>query len=1114
MIHYRSHYQRRDDAWDERASTLHNPQTRRTDEAHSHYPTHSQMTSFKSLERRSLSSQRSGVGPRSTLLRAVFRAFLSLFLSLPGLEFKTAAAQPDDLQFHHVAVEAGLPSDVITSILQDNRGFLWFGTSKGLGRYDGYTFHVPRDTTSPRGDFVYALYRDSTPFIWIATIGGGLKRYDPICDVFVQYKHDAADRNTLRSDSVYSVFRDHAGQMWIGTFQGLDRFDSSTHAFVRAFPDTLSLPDSIPNQVTSICECSSLPGVLWLGTLGGGLVRYDCLHSTARRYLHSARDANSLSHNSVRFVREAPGFPLILWIGTEGGGLDRFELSREQFTFFKSEVEPPPRQGFDFVRSMYQDHSGGMWLGTRGGLSWFNPTTGESVHYENNPINPKTIVNGHVNDIYEDQNGTYWVGTRGGLDRFSPKTERIALYQHDPSDPLSLSSNQLYGLLEDRAGFLWIASWGGGLNRYDPVAKTFNAFRHNVHDPSSLRNDYMKTVYEDKAGTLWVGSAEGILHRFDKNSGKCDAFTILDDARNDFDKIVLSILEDREGIFWIGTDEGLYVFDKITGTHHGVRLSPLAYNGREHPHVTALYEDRHSVLWVGTRDDGLIRYDKNTHTIVSYRQDAGDPHSISHGLIAHIHEDQEGTLWVTTSGGLNRLNAETGKFISFTTADGLPDNMIYGFVQDDAGNFWLSTDNGLCRFNPATKRCKNFGIEDGLQGREFNFNSFCKSKSGRMYFGGNLGLNAFYPGSLPDNPHIPPVVVTMIKAFDKEVRADTASPYLTTITLPYHENYLSFEFAALDFKDPLKNLYAYKLEGLDREWIQCGTRRYTTYSHLEAGTYVFKVKGSNNDGVWNEEGTSIAVIITPPFWSTWWFRAFALVAMFGSVGGTVRYLEIRKMKRRIERLEQERALERERSRISQDMHDEVGASLTKIAIVSELAMKNAGDADGMTTQLQNISQTSREVVDSISAIVWAINPKNDRLDNLAGYLREYASDYFEITPIHCRFDFPDELPSDPLSSVVRRNIFLTVKEAIHNIVKHSAATAVHIRLSLAGRQLEIGIEDNGKGFLMEDISRYGNGLNNMRKRIESINGKFDIQSQPGGGTKISFIVPVTQGIPL
>jgi ligand-binding sensor domain-containing protein/signal transduction histidine kinase len=969
---------------------------------------------------------------------------------------------------------------------------------------------VPVGISSRSGDFVYALCEDKTRNIWIGTIGAGLTRYDPVYERFTKFKHDPSDQSSLRSDSVFSIFQDHAGHMWIGTLRGLDLFDSTKQAFVHVFPDALSPPDSVSNQVVSICERRSQPEVLWLGMLGGGLVRFEWTRGTTKRYLHVSRDANSLSNNTVRLVYEAHGFPAFLWICTEGGGINRFEVSQEQFASFKSDTAPPPRQGHDFVRAMMQDRSGIMWLGTRGGLSRFNPTTGRSVHYESDPRNPKAIVKGHINAIFEDASGTHWVGTRGGLDRFPPVTERLVLYQHDPSNPQSLSDNALYALHEDRTGILWIATWGGGLNRYDPASEIFTVYKHNPRDPSSLRNDYLKTVFKDRAGTLWAGNAEGILHRFDQRTGKWKAFSILSDAKNDFDKTILSIFEDKDGLFWIGTDEDLYTLDRSAGTFHQVALGPPGRDGLKSRSVTALFEDRKGILWIGTRRDGLIRYEKPTGAVAILEHDPKNPRSLSHNQILYIHEDRRGALWVATGGGgLNRLEAETTEFTSFTSADGLPDNTIYGFLEDDVGNFWIGTDGGLCRFNPDTRKCKILDVKDGLQGKEFNFRSFCRSRNGRMFFGGNNGLNAFYPDSIRANLHVPPVVITNIKIFDKVVKTKTGFPYLSTLTLPYYDNYLSFEFTALDFKNQAKNQYAYMLQGLDNDWIQCGDRRYATYTNLEGGSYTFRVKGSNNDGVWNEEGTSILVTIMPPFWATWWFRSFAIIALFASVGGGVRYLEMRKMKRRIELLEQERALERERSRISQDMHDEVGASLTEIAILSELARKEMGDkSDLASSHIRKIADRSREVVDSISEIIWTINPKNDHLHDLVAYLHHYAMLFLKSTAIRCRFESPETVPDFSLSAETRRHIFLVVKEALHNVVKHSEATETTVRCGFGDGMMEVSVEDNGKGFLLHQNSRFGNGVLNMRKRIENIGGTFSLDSHLGHGTKVCISVPI------
>jgi signal transduction histidine kinase len=378
-----------------------------------------------------------------------------------------------------------------------------------------------------------------------------------------------------------------------------------------------------------------------------------------------------------------------------------------------------------------------------------------------------------------------------------------------------------------------------------------------------------------------------------------------------------------------------------------------------------------------------------------------------------------------------------------------------------------------------------------------------------MFFGGTNGFVRFYPDSIKDNSYVPPIVITAFKKFDKPVQLDTTISEKKVLELSYKDNAFSFEFVALNYTSPEKNQYAYKLDGFDRDWVYCGTRRYASYTNLDGGTYVFRVKGSNNDSLWNKAGTSIAVIITPPIWETWWFTTIFLVTIAASIGSTIRYIETRKLRLRLRDVEQEHALERERLRISRDMHDEVGAKLTKISIMSELAMKGRPKADGGTTELLNISQTAREVIDNISAILWAINPRNDKLDNLTGYIREFASEYFEITPITCRFNFPEQMFSHPLSAEVRRNIFLTMKEAINNVVKHSGATSVELNCIVSDHVVEFSIQDDGKGFSIEDVSLQGNGLLNMRKRIEDINGNFQIESQPGSGTRIRLTVPLT-----
>jgi signal transduction histidine kinase len=316
----------------------------------------------------------------------------------------------------------------------------------------------------------------------------------------------------------------------------------------------------------------------------------------------------------------------------------------------------------------------------------------------------------------------------------------------------------------------------------------------------------------------------------------------------------------------------------------------------------------------------------------------------------------------------------------------------------------------------------------------------------------------------------------------------------------------SFKFAALDFTCPEKNQYAYKMEGFHDDWIQCGNERTALFMNLDPGKYVFKIKASNNDGVWNEEGISVRVIIIPPFWQRLWFQLVLGLLVLSGIIGLVRYLSTRKLRQQLEAVEQQRAMEKERTRISSDMHDEVGASLTHIAITSELLKKSLNQTQKNEVQdyVEDIARTAREVIDHIGEIIWAINPRNDSLDNLMAYIRQYAGNFFEASSIRCRYDLPEHLPPQTLTSEARRNLFLVTKEALHNILKHAEAKEVQIKMALHGDDLELSIADNGKGFCQQDISRFGNGLNNMQKRMADIGGQFEISSRPGAGTVIKI----------
>ncbi len=511
----------------------------------------------------------------------------------------------------------------------------------------------------------------------------------------------------------------------------------------------------------------------------------------------------------------------------------------------------------------------------------------------------------------------------GGLNRFNRETETFTHYMNDPNNPQSLGGNDIRSLLEDSKGTIWVGTLGSGLDRLDPVKSggtdraggRFTHYTHDAGNPNSLGSNYILSLFEDKSGRLWIGTR----------------------------------------------DEGLDEYDRDSGIFIHYKHDPKDPNSLGSNWVNAIYEDKSGTLWVGTATEkALNKLDRATGKFTRYLWDPKNIKSLSFYSVHSIYEDSRGTLWIGTAAGLNRFERSTETFTHFTTKDGIASDFIGAILEDDSGYLWLKTLKGVSKFDPRTGTFRNYDASDGVNINPSWGKASYKNKNGEMFFGGTNGFVRFYPDSIKDNPHVPPIVITAFKVFDKPVPLDTAISEKKVLELSYRDDVFSFEFVALNYTSPEKNQYAYKLEGFDKDWIYCGTRRYASYTHLDGGTYVFKVKGSNNDGVWNEAGTSIVVIITPPFWKTWWFRTISFLTIAVSIGGTIRYIETTKLRRRLRALEQQEALERERLRISRDMHDEVGANLTKISVLSELAMKNRRDIrwsdKGIAQDLTNSSR--------------------------------------------------------------------------------------------------------------------------------------------------------------
>jgi ligand-binding sensor domain-containing protein/two-component sensor histidine kinase len=1024
--------------------------------------------------------------------------------------------------------EHGLSQNTVHDILQDSKGFIWFATEDGLNRYDGYNFTIYKnnlqDTTSISDNFIWTIYEDRHNVLWIGTNSGGLcmfdrekenfisyksipddpnslalnnvraiyedsedniwigteaglDKFDRKNDLFIHYRHNPTDPNSLSNDVVLSVFEDRDGELWIGSDGGLDKYDKKNDKFYNYSSIPGNSNSLSHNVVLSICQDNR--GYIWIGTLKG-LTKFDKKTGKFSRYLINQSETNSINSNRINSVIEDKTGTL--WIGT-GDGLFQFDVKNNKFYKIKSSLSGLSVLSNNNVLSLYEDKSGLVWIGTaEDGVVKYNRERTKFIHYKNDPFNSNSLSHNTIRSIFQDDDGILWVGTLGGgLNRLDLKSNKFSFYKNNPNDNFSLSDNSVSAIHKDSYGYIWVGTWGGGLNRTTlPVnSNSLNLrFVNYKHEQSNLpegsvglqssSSNIIQSIYEDSDGRLWVGTGIG-LNLYDRKKNKFINFVneIGNPLSLSSNQVQSCILQDRNGNLWIGTWSGL---NKISASElKNVLVDPSSVQFRQ------------------------------------YRFQAGDTNSISDERVISIYQDAEGNMWFGTyGGGLNKFSVDKAgneKFISYSIEDGLPSNIIYNIQGDDEGNIWLSTDNGLSMFNPVKGIFRNYDVSDGLQGNQFFWGAGFKGKNGELFFGGTNGFNVFNPKQLRSNNHIPPVVITNFQIFNKPVEINVKdSPLKKSITLAkeielsYSQNVFSFEFAALDYTVPGKNHYAYMMEGFDDDWIFSDKRRFVTYTNLDPGEYVFRVKGSNNDGIWNEKGTAIVIKILPPLWRTWWFISLTII-LIGVIIASIIYFRVKHLL----------DIERLRTKLAADLHDNIGSSLTEISILSEVISKKIkSDESDVRKSLNMISNNSRNLIDNMSDIVWLVNPKRDSLYDLILRLRDTYSELSSYTSIAFRSENIKSLEKVSLSMEHRQHLYLIFKEAINNCITHSGCSEITLDASVKGNNLRMVLKDNGKGFCTDDVSGGGNGMNNMKSRAEIIGGKLNVFSKIGEGTTIQF----------
>jgi ligand-binding sensor domain-containing protein/signal transduction histidine kinase len=1040
-------------------------------------------------------------------------------------------SQPSNVNFNQITVTDGLSQNSVNYIMEDRFGFMWFGTQDGLNRFDGYDFktyrHQPGNPNTLSHNFVWCMYEDKDGIIWIGTFGGGVSRLDPAIDIFTHFKNAEGDKNSLSDNRVTSIVEYPEGTLWIGTDDGINKLDKKTGKIKRYL--TRGSDNGSKKILNRISFINALPGdELWMIS-DSGLTSLDTKSEEIKFYSSAPFDEKLSLEGVLGITNENNALLVSCRIGVVK--IDFDSRTSSLVLYNKSSGENSLTYFF-----AYPDKGDHYWISTDKGLLLFDKHSGISSLYESSSTNLKGITHNNIISIYRNKAGVIWIGTRNGLNRVDRVKDDFGLIKYDANSNNTLASINIGAFIEDRKGRLWIGSQEG-MTLYEPEREKFTIYTHIPGNPSSLSSDYLLSMLEDSKGNIWIGTRNGGLNKVLIPENGEPENVKFENYSNGGPASIHSIYEDKEGKLWIGSAAGgLYNFDPASR-----KFEEYPYNldgsGPSHPYIYCIEEDSEGNFWLGTANGGLNLFDRKTKRFCYIRNLEDDPKSLSADMVLSIFEDKEGYLWVGTSGRLNRLEARIEdnmfekftsgelqpEFTSFGTQEGLPNEVIYGILDDEQGNLWMSTNKGIAKFDPRSEKVlKVYDALDGLQNDEFNQNCYFKNSTGKMYFGGIEGLNVFYPDSIKGNLTQPPVVITNFSLFNESVPVNDKENfsleknvrYLDEIDLDYDHGVISFEYASLNFTNPEKNEYAYKMEGFDNDWIYAGDRRQVTYTNLDPGTYTFRVKASNNDGVWNEEGASVILNIPPPPWMSWYaYLAYAiLLIMMILFVIRVRVASVRREIEQKANIEMAKVQEREivRKKSSADFHDEAGNKITKISLLTELAKREVNGHHGLEEYLAKIEENTKELSSGMRDFIWVLDPAKDSLLDTVQRLKAFGNSMFDYTDTEFTVTgISEKLDNIPLSMDSRRALMLIFKEAMNNIVKYAKARSVVLDIAADGEMIAITMTDDGCGFDPgSNVSGYG--LSNMKERAKKIGGAIEIISSPDSGTKISFTSNITQ----
>lgn len=999
------------------------------------------------------------------------------------------------LHFKSLTINDGLSQGFVSSITQDKLGFMWFATSDGLNKYDGYTFtvyhHDPDDSTSIGSDDISFVFEDSKQRLWIGTRNNGMDYFDRENNTFYHFRH--TNVQSLLSDKVNSISEDKSGALWISSDRGVNRMEilpakntSHTQGFLNEhnfrFTHIKADKNIVEKGNTMLASVFiDSRGRIYLSTANRIyelLMKADNNYSFKKVFETPVKDSNFLS----AVLEDTASYSLFM----NGETITRF-----------------PGYDFSLPHSMYSFKSytpGHVWLIDKSQMMWVIedegirrihiPTSEQWYYVPADSTQVTALVT--TTCMYSDKQGILWIGTGGyGILKYDPEIER---FHH------ILPDTKHYQILETKPGEIITNSFDKiELIKDHPPEFHADAFIKFLQQ--QFLNSNVIYFTKDTSGNLWIPQGNHIYF-YNLNTKEKRLYDVeFPDTRGP----VYPLYADKKNKLWFGLKEKFIGFDPTENLFSKFNY-PLQLPDYEDDFLQSIYEDG-NFLWLGTIH-GLFRFNITGNKIENaYFFQPQDSTSLSNNFIYCFCNDREEPtryLWIgTKGGGLNRLDKTTGKFVRYNTKNGLANNVIYGILPGDDGNLWLSTNKGLSAFNPNTKQFRNFDVSDGLQSNEFNRYAYCKTSNGFLVFGGMNGLNYFDPNEIkPLSP--PDIVFTGFRLFNKPVNiADANSPlkenisYAKEIELRYKQNVITFQFAAVDYRRTGSIRYRYKMDGFDEDWIYASTAHEATYTNLDPGDYDFMVQASFEDNTWGDQKKSIHIFIITPWYNTWWF--YVLLALFTSAAayGLYRF-----------RLLQLKRLDKLRGRIARDLHDEVGSSISTIAIYSKIMQEQMDSVDFDNKPLvDKINDFAADIMSSMNDIVWNINTKNDAFDRIISRMREQASQLLEAKGYTVHFDIDEVINRMKLNMDKRREFYLIYKEAINNIAKYAAGENVWIILFVENSFINMIIRDDGKGFdktAPRTGSSGGNGLGNMQQRAETLKGEMSINSSLGNGTEIAL----------